>query len=237
RARLEGWPRVASGGAAARGPGVDFAMLDPTTLGLFLTAATILLITPGPAVLYIVARSVDQGRLAGIVSVLGIELGTLVHVVAAAFGASALLMSSALAFDALKYAGALYLVYLGVRTLLRREEPVAVAGAPPRKSLGAIFLQGAFVNVLNPKTALFFLAFLPQFVSPARGSVALQVVALGLVFMALSFVTDGTWAVAAGSAGRFLRGHTGFLRAQRYVAGTVYLGLGVATAVAGRGKR
>src|SRR5262249_15109562 len=206
RARLEGWPRVASGGAAARGPGVDFAMLDPTTLGLFLTAATILLITPGPAVLYIVARSVDQGRLAGIVSVLGIQLGTLVHVVAAAFVASALLMSSALAFDGLKYAGALYLVYLGLRTLLRREEP-AMAAEAPRKSLGAIFAQGALVNVLNPKTALFFLAFLPQFVSPARGSVAVQVVVLGLVFMGLSLITDGTWAVAAGSAGGFLRGH------------------------------
>lgn len=212
-------------------------MLDPTTLGLFLTAATILLVVPGPAVLYIVARSVDQGRWAGIVSVLGIELGTLVHVVAAAFGASALLMSSALAFDALKYAGAAYLVYLGVRTLLRREEPVTTTEAPPRKSLGAIFLQGAVVNVLNPKTALFFLAFLPQFVSPARGSVAAQVVILGLIFMALSFVTDGTWAMAAGSAGNFLRGHAGFLRTQRYVAGTVYLGLGVATAIAGRGKR
>ena len=212
-------------------------MLDPTTFGLFLTAATILLVTPGPAVLYIVARSVDQGRLAGAVSVLGIQLGTLVHVTAAAFGASALLLSSALAFDALRYAGAAYLIYLGVRTLRRRDEPLAEAGAPPRRSLRAIFAQGAVVNVLNPKTALFFFAFLPQFVSPARGSVAAQVVVLGLVFMGLSLLTDGTWAVAAGSAGRFLRGHTGFLRAQRYVAGTVYLGLGVATAVAGRGKR
>lgn len=212
-------------------------MPDATTLGLFVTAAAILLITPGPAVLYIVARSVDQGRWAGIVSVLGIQVGTLVHVAAAAFGVSAILVSSALAFSALKYAGAAYLIYLGVRTLRSPDTEASVAEVAGReRRLADVFLQGAVVNILNPKTALFFLAFLPQFVDPARGSVAGQVLFLGLVFVTLGLFSDGMWAVLAGSASGFLRGHDGFRRGQRYVAATVYLGLGVAAAVSGRAK-
>jgi threonine/homoserine/homoserine lactone efflux protein len=209
---------------------------DATTLGLFVAAAGILLITPGPAVLYIVARSVEQGRLAGLVSALGIQVGTLVHVAAAAFGVSALLVSSALAFSLLKYAGAVYLVFLGVRTLLRKDADAAPAALPRERSLSRLFLQGVVVNVLNPKTALFFLAFLPQFVSPARGAVAAQVLVLGTVFVLLGACTDGTWALLAGSASRLLRDHAGFRRGQRYVAATAYVGLGVATAVSGRGK-
>jgi threonine/homoserine/homoserine lactone efflux protein len=209
---------------------------DATTLGLFVAAAGILLITPGPAVLYIVARSVEQGRLAGLVSALGIQVGTLVHVAAAAFGVSALLVSSALAFSLLKYAGAAYLVFLGVRTLLRKDADEAPATLPRERSLSRLFLQGIVVNVLNPKTALFFLAFLPQFVNPARGAVAGQVLVLGTVFVLLGACTDGTWALLAGSASRFLRDHAGFRRGQRYVAATAYVGLGVATAVSGRGK-
>jgi threonine/homoserine/homoserine lactone efflux protein len=211
-------------------------LIDTTTLGLFVASAIILLITPGPAVLYIVARSVEQGRVAGIVSVLGIQVGTLVHVAAAAFGVSAVLVSSALAFSVLKYAAAAYLVYLGVRTLTRKETEAPPGVLPPERSLRRIFVQGAVVNVLNPKGALFFLAFLPQFVDPARGAVAGQVLQLGLLFMILSAFTDGTWALLAGSASGFLRNHAGFRRGQRYVAGTVYLSLGIATAVSGRGK-
>jgi threonine/homoserine/homoserine lactone efflux protein len=209
---------------------------DVTTLGLFAAAAVVLLITPGPAVLYIVARSVEQGRLAGIVSALGIQVGTLVHVAAAAFGVSALLVSSALAFSVLKYAGAVYLVYLGVRTLLRKDADATAMILPRERSLARLFVQGVVVNVLNPKTALFFLAFLPQFVNPARGAVASQVLVLGTVCVLLGACTDGTWALLAASASGFLRDHAGFRRGQRYVAGTMYLGLGVATAVSGRGK-
>ena len=211
-------------------------MIDTTTLGLFVAAAAILLITPGPAVLYIVARSVEHGRAAGIVSALGIQVGTLFHVAAAAFGVSAILVSSALAFSVLKYVGAAYLIYLGVRTLARKETEAAPDVLPRERSLLRIFVQGVVVNVLNPKTALFFLAFLPQFVNPARGAVAAQVLFLGLVFVLLGAFTDGTWALLAGSASGFLRNHAGFRRGQRYVAGTVYLSLGIATAVSGRGK-
>ena len=211
-------------------------MIDITTLGLFVVAAGILLVTPGPAVLYIVARSVEHGRAAGIASVLGIQTGTLVHVAAAAFGVSAVLVSSALAFDVLRYAGAAYLIYMGARTLTRKETEAALDVLPRERSLLRIFTQGVVVNVLNPKTALFFLAFLPQFVDPARGAVPGQVLFLGLVFVVLGAFTDGTWALLAGSASGFLRNHAGFRRGQRYVAGTVYLGLGIATAVSGRGK-
>ncbi|HEY7512869.1 MAG TPA: LysE family translocator [Vicinamibacteria bacterium] len=212
-------------------------MIDTTTLGLFVAAAALLLITPGPAVLYIVARSVEQGRAAGIVSVLGIQAGTLVHVAAAAFGVSAVLVSSALAFSVLKYAGAAYLVYLGIRTLTRSEADGEPGVLPRERSLGRVFVQGVVVNVLNPKTAIFFLAFLPQFVDPARGAVAGQVLLLGLVFVSLGAFTDGTWALLAGSAAGFLRNHAGFRRGQRYVAGSVCLGLGIATAVSGRGGK
>src|SRR5262245_55882193 len=133
-------------------------MLDPSKLLLFVVAALVLLVTPGPAVLYIVARSVDQGRLAGIVSVLGIAAGALFHIAAAALGLSALLVSSALAFDVVKYLGAAYLIFLGLRRLFDRTELEPVEKPEPKK-LSRIFSQGVVVNLLNPKTALFFFAF------------------------------------------------------------------------------
>src|SRR2546430_243228 len=147
-------------------------MPAPTTLALFIAAALGLFIVPGPAVLYVVTRSVDQGRKAGLISVLGIGTGTLFHVAAAALGISVLLVASALALTVLKYVGAAYLIYLGLRTLLKRENSEEVDTVQPRK-LSRVFFQGVIVNVFNPKTALFFFAFLPQFVDPARGSVAL----------------------------------------------------------------
>src|SRR5262245_48763064 len=153
---------------------------DVPTLGLFVAAALVLLLTPGPAVLYIVTRSIDQGRRAGLVSALGVHAGTLVHVVGAAAGLSALLMASATVFSAVKYLGAAYLIYLGIRRLRDRTTTLVsahAAGAPP---LRRAFVDGVIVNVLNPKTALFFLAFLPQFVDVARGSVGAQILALGV---------------------------------------------------------
>jgi threonine/homoserine/homoserine lactone efflux protein len=205
---------------------------DAATLGVFVAAALALLLVPGPAVLYIVARSIDQGRSAGLVSVLGVHLGSLVHVAAAAVGLSSLLVSSAIAFSVVKYAGAAYLIYLGVRALAAREQPVElqVRTAAP---LGKLLRQGAVVNILNPKTALFFLAFLPQFVDPDAGYVAAQLAFFGLVFVALGLVTDSLYALAAGTAGGWLRSSRFFVGARRWVSGTVFIGLGLATALSG----
>ena len=211
-------------------------MLDPARLGLFLTATLILLLTPGPAVTYIVSRSLAEGRRAGLVSTLGIACGGLVHVATAALGLSAVLASSATAFNVVKYAGAAYLLWLGAKTLLGRDghQPDARPGAA---SLSRAFWQGVAVNILNPKSALFFLAFLPQFVDPRRGPVAPQMAALGLVFTSMALCTDGTWALLAGGAGDWLKRHGGLVRSRRYVAGSVYLGLGLATALMGPGKK
>jgi len=187
---------------------------------------------PGPAVVYVVARSIHQGRRAGLASVVGIHVGTLVHIAAATLGLSALIASSAVAFTAVKIAGAVYLVGLGLWTLLsRRAEPEVALGG--ERNLRRAFAQGILVNVLNPKTALFFLAFLPQFVDPDAPHPALQIAFLGLLFALLGLVTDSTWALAAGTAGGVLRRSRRFARVQRYVTGTVYVGLGVATALAG----
>jgi threonine/homoserine/homoserine lactone efflux protein len=208
-------------------------MPDPTLWGLFIAASLVLLLTPGPAVLYIVARSVAQGRAAGLVSVLGIHLGTIVHVAAAAVGLSALLVSSALAFAIVKYLGAAYLVWIGVRTLTAKD-PDPEAPAVPAEPLHRSFRDGFVVNLLNPKTAIFFLAFLPQFVDPARGALHWQILVLGLTFMGLGLVSDGMFAVAAGAAGKFLRRSRRFLRFQRWFAGTSFIGLGITAALATR---
>ncbi|HEY7732631.1 MAG TPA: LysE family translocator [Gaiellaceae bacterium] len=208
-------------------------MIDPGTYVVFVGAALALLVVPGPAVLYIVARSIHQGRAAGLASVLGIHVGTLVHILAATVGLSALVVSSATAFTVVKLLGAAYLVYLGIRTLLGRNGTVEAAPTGPARGRRRDFAEGIVVNVLNPKTALFFLAFLPQFVDPDAGRPALQILVLGLTFMGLGLVTDSLWALAAGTAGGWLRGHRGFVRAQRYVAGTVYIGLGAVTALTG----
>jgi threonine/homoserine/homoserine lactone efflux protein len=208
-------------------------MPDPTLWGVFVVASVVLLLTPGPAVLYIVARSVQQGRAAGLASVLGIHLGTIVHIAAAAVGMSALIVSSALAFAVVKYLGAAYLIWIGIRTLMAGE-PDADAPAPPPERLGRVFRDGFVVNLLNPKTAIFFLAFLPQFVDPARAAVHWQILALGLTFMGLGILSDGMFALAAGTAGAFLRRSRRFLRLQRWFAGTSFIGLGVAAALAGR---
>jgi threonine/homoserine/homoserine lactone efflux protein len=208
-------------------------MPDPTLWSLFVAASVVLLLTPGPAVLYIVARSVQQGRAAGLVSVLGIHLGTIVHIGAAVVGLSALVLSSALAFAIVKYVGAAYLVWIGIRTLLAREQEMAAA-APAVAPLRGVFRDGFVVNLLNPKTAIFFLAFLPQFVDPGRGAPHAQILVLGLTFMALGIVSDGLLALAAGSAGDFLRRSQRFLRVQRWIAGTAFIGLGVTAALATR---
>ena len=207
-------------------------MIAPDRWALFVGAALALLLVPGPAVLYIVARSIQQGRRAGLVSVLGIHLGTLVHVAAATVGLSALVVSSAAAFTVVKLAGAAYLIGLGLWTLLSRKAETEVALGGERR-LRRVFAQGVVVNVLNPKTALFFLAFLPQFVDTSRGHAALQILILGWTFAVLGMITDSIWAIAAGSAGDVLRRSRCFSLGQRYVSGSVFVGLGVVTALAG----
>ncbi len=210
-------------------------MPEPSTLALFTVAAVTLLVIPGPAVLYIVTRSVDQGRAAGLASVCGVHVGTLVHVAAAALGLSALLVSSATAYHTVRWLGAAYLVWLGVRRLLASDEdPLAAAGPGPRRlGLRRIFAQGVVVNVLNPKTALFFFAFLPQFVDTSRGSVPFQVLVLGVAFVLLGLVSDGTYAMAAAAGAGWLRRRPGVARASRLVSGGVLISLGVTTALAG----
>jgi threonine/homoserine/homoserine lactone efflux protein len=190
------------------------------------------LVVPGPAVLYVVTRSVEHGRHAGFASVFGIATGGLVHVAAAALGLSALLAGSATDFTAMKLAGAAYLIALGVRKFLTAGGELHEAMA--RASLNRIYRQGVVVQALNPKAALFFLAFLPQFVDPARGSVALQVVALGLVFVILGIASDGTWALLTSSVGTLLRRQPAFRRRSERLAGIVYISLGITAALAGR---
>jgi threonine/homoserine/homoserine lactone efflux protein len=205
---------------------------DSGALAVFVVAALVLLVVPGPAVLYIVSQSISRGRLAGIVSMLGIQLGALVHVAAAAAGLSALLVRSATAFDVVKYAGAAYLVFLGLRRLLGGDE-VEAPGARRERSLWRLFAQGTVVNVLNPKTALFFFSFLPQFVDVEQGSVALQIASLGLLFILLATLSDGMYALAAGSAAGWVRGRPAFVRGERLATGGVLVGLGLLAAFSG----
>jgi len=204
-------------------------MLEWDLFRIFLIASLALVLVPGPAVLYIVARSIAQGRKAGIVSVLGIAVGGTVHVTAAALGLSALLMSSVLAFMVVKYLGAAYLIYLGIRTLMTKTKPEDTSSIEAQP-LWHIFRQGIIVNVLNPKTALFFFAFIPQFIDPAKGTIAPQVLFLGFVFVGMALCTDSMYAMLAGTMGNWLRGNQSYLKAQRYFAGSIYILLGLVTA-------
>ena len=210
-------------------------MIELSQLYFFLGATLALLLVPGPAVLYITARSANQGRLAGLVSVLAIETANFLQAVAATLGLSAILLSSALAFDVVKYLGAAYLIYLGLRKLLVREEATADGRIEP-ESLSRIYWQGFVINLLNPKTALFFFAFLPQFVNPDKGNVTAQTLLLGVLFVGMAIITDSLYALVASSLADRLRGSRHFLKGQRYFAGLVYVGLGITTALTGSKK-
>ncbi|MDP9072176.1 MAG: LysE family translocator [Actinomycetota bacterium] len=207
-------------------------MPDAHTFVVFGVASLALLIVPGPAVFYIVTRSIADGRRAGAVSMLGIEAGGLVHVAAAALGVSALLASSATAFAVVKYLGAAYLIYLGVRQLLRTIAEVdgaeVVAMSTPR-----LFWQGFMVQVLNPKVALFFLAFLPQFIDPTRGVVELQVIVLGVAFTLLALLSDGLYVLAVGTVANVVGARTPRREWLTKLGGGVYIGLGVIAALSG----
>lgn len=212
-------------------------MPEWSTISLFVVAASILVIMPGPNTLYIITRSVQQGPAAGCVSSFGVMVGTLIHVTTAALGISALLLSSVLAFSIVKYLGAAYLVYLGIKTLLAQDNIPSGVEPVKEKSLGKIFYQGIVVNVLNPKTALFITAFLPQFVDVKLGSIAAQILSWGAVLVVIGAISDLTYVLIAGRLGKWLRGSFSFLRVQRYFAGSVYIGLGVATAFTGASKK
>lgn len=205
--------------------------MDFSTIWLFVIAATTLLIIPGPAVLYIVARSIDQGRKAGLVSVLGVSLGGSVHVLAGAIGVSAILMTSATAFNVVKYLGAAYLIYLGCKTLFSATESSASEiPTVPRKKLTKIFYESVIVEVTNPKTALFFLAFFPQFISPSAGSVPVQFLLLGAVFITLAFISDALYAVLAASIRKWILGSKVNTKLQNRITGYFYILLGVFSA-------
>lgn len=207
-------------------------MFESSQLTIFITASLALLVLPGPAVLYITARSANQGRVAGFVSVLAIEAANLAQAIAAGLGLTAILLSSALAFDIVKYIGAAYLIYLGVRKLLTKEES-STTQEVKRESLRQIFWQGFAINILNPKTALFFFAFLPQFVNPAKGNATLQTLMLGVLFVLLAIITDSIYAFIASSLAEKLNTNSTFQKGQKYFAGLVYIGLGVTTALSG----
>ncbi|PZG00972.1 LysE family translocator [Nonomuraea aridisoli] len=199
-------------------------MPDISTLVVFCAATLALLIVPGPAVLYIVTRSVSQGSSAGLISVLGVHVGSVVHVAAAALGISALLAASATAFTIVKYVGVAYLVWLGVRKLMRRsaEEHAVELRVHSKRRL---FWEGVLVNVLNPKTAVFFVAFLPQFADPGAGPIGPQILVLGLLWIALGMISDGTYAMLSSALAGRLRGSARARRRLDVGSGVVYLGL------------
>ena len=200
---------------------------------VFIIASIFLLITPGPAVLYVVTRSLDQGRWVGMVSVAGIAVGTLAHVAFATLGVAALLSASPLAFALVKWGGAIYLVGLGVQRLRERELlPTAGGARMPPASLARVFGQGVVVNLLNPKTALFFIAFLPQFVRPGA-PLAPQLFALGVTFTALGVISDSLYALLAGGMQQaLLRARASWWpRVQRYLIAGVFIALGLTAAL------
>ena len=230
----------------------------PHSFGLFLIAALVLLLIPGPSVLYVIARSLEQGRTAGLVSVLGNALGSALLAACAAVGLSAIVAASDLAFNIVKYLGAAYLVYLGIMNFLSKNGKGGKSAqgggdaqsggdgdggdggkgpfAVDQKGLSPVFTQGMFVALLNPKTALFFLAFVPQFVDVSRGAVWEQTLLLGLTLVAFGICTDSVYALLAGTVGNWLKRKSSLQNRQRYISGGIYLALGVVSALSGRGK-
>jgi threonine/homoserine/homoserine lactone efflux protein len=207
-------------------------MPNGSTLLLFAGASLALLAIPGPAVIYVVTRSLDQGRAAGIVSMLGVETGTFAYALAAAAGLTGLIAASATAFTVVRYAGAAYLLYLGARKMLAREEPQEVVVGAGRSRL---FLKGLLVQLLNPKIAIFFVAFLPQFVDASRGPIALQILVLGTIFTMLAVLSDGAYVVLAGALGGWIRTGRHAGRWLATLSGGVYIGLGLTAALSGAG--
>lgn len=205
---------------------------EPSTLVVFAVCALALVAVPGPNLIYIVTRSIDQGRAAGVASALGVETAMLIHIGAAAAGLSAALASSATAFTLVKYAGAAYLVFLALRAFRERGGQAGGESAPVAGQ--RVYAEGFVVNLLNPKVALFFLAVMPQFVDPDVGATWSQVLVLGTLLAAIGLTSDLIYALAAGSLGALVRGSPAVARWRGRMAGGVYLGLAALTLVGGR---
>lgn len=209
-------------------------MPDLNAIVTFAIASVALLLIPGPAVIYVLNRSVADGREAGLAAVAGLELGNLVHVIAASVGLSAVLATSATAFNVVKWLGAGYLIFVGLRTLATRPQLIESLGAAVSRRRS--FLQGIVVNTLNPKVALFFLSYLPQFIDAENGAAWSQALILGIIFVAIGCLTDGTYALAASALRNVLVNGRALPFVQRYVAGSVFIGLGLmATRASSRG--
>lgn len=210
-------------------------MPSAATLASFALTATALILLPGPAMLFLVSRGIGQGRHLAIASTLGIEVATATMVLLTAFGLSAVISSSALAFGIVKYAGAAYLVFLGIREFRSRGHfSIHERSVPGARRA---FLDAYVVGISNPKTAVFFLAFFPQFVHPAAGPVWSQVLVLGAVFVVIGLVFDSVYALSAGSVGNWLKRHPEALRRQKYVSGGIFLAMGGAAAFTGHPQR
>jgi threonine/homoserine/homoserine lactone efflux protein len=197
-----------------------------TTLFLFLPAAWALNIAPGPDFLYVLAQAAKQGRLAGFASALGIMVGCLIQTLIVALGLASILATVPLAYDIVKYVGAAYLIYLGIRAIVSRQHSL-VAPAIKHSGLWRVFARGVITNVLNPKVALFFLAFLPQFADPAHGSVPLQIMILGTIFNISGTVVNIVVSLTAGSLGNWLKKHAHASRVLNWLTGGIFIGLGV----------
>jgi threonine/homoserine/homoserine lactone efflux protein len=211
-----------------------FDMFESQTLLLFMTATLALNLTPGPDMLYVIARSAAEGRRAGVVSALGIAAGTLVHTAAVALGLASLLAAVPVAFNVVKLAGAAYLILLGIRAL--RSSGEIAAPVVERARLRRIFAQGAVTNILNPKVALFFLAFLPQFVDARSGPVALRIVILGVLFNISGTIVNVLVAVISSSASRWSQARLRAPRVMRWLTGGVFIGLGLRLALLQRSR-
>jgi len=209
-------------------------MISVNDFLIFALASLVLNITPGNDMLYVATRSTSQGIKAGIVSALGVTGGCIVHLLAAVIGLSAIIANSAVAFDIIKYVGAAYLVYLGIRSILSRQNKFSINEKIERKSLSKLFWQGVLTNVLNPKVALFFLAFLPQFIHPEKGNASLQILLLGLWFNFSGTVVNCIVALLFGKLGNWLADKQAFIKWQNKVTGLLLIGLGIKVALSSR---
>ena len=205
-------------------------MIDHTTLITYLAILTGFVFIPGPAVLLTLARAASAGTRVGIATGLGIAVGDLVHTAMAVLGLSAILAASALLFNLIKYLGAGYLIFLGIKAMVERTDRLAIEGATPLPA-GKALRQAVIAEVLNPKSAMFFFAFLPQFVRPKNGAVSLQLAELGILFVVMGVVSTMVFAIGAGGIGGFLRRHPAVVRWQGKVVGAIYCAVGIRLAL------